>query len=316
MNRLLLAVLLSGAAAPAFCAPAAPAALKPLPGEPVELKSVDGWSLKANFAPSQPGKMTLVLLHGTGQRKEDWRRLFGPLQRAGYGVLALDLRGHGDSRTAPDGEVLNYKKLKATKAQNDFVDMSRDAEAAVAWLAGQGVPEDSIGFIGAEVGGSIAVRYAATHPQVPLVVILSPGMAWQEVLTVNALRALKRPKPTPVLMVYSEADKRSSKEAPILHAFAKGAVGERYATVLVVLHERGTRMLRRQRALIGQIIDWLANPVKPEVDPNAVSPDGPTGSTGPVRDMFRETDPNKSPLIDDTGTPPPAVEPAEEDGDE
>ncbi len=139
-------------------------------------------------------------------------------------MLALDLRGHGESRVNPAGEEVIWKKLRATRTANDYADMSRDAEAAVAWLAGQGVPEDSIGLIGAEVGGSVAIRYAAVHAKVPLVVMLSPGMAWQEVLTVNALRALKRPIPTPVLMVYADADKRSSKETPILYAFAKGAV--------------------------------------------------------------------------------------------
>ena len=64
--------------------------------------------------------------------------------------------------------------MRATRTANDYADMSRDAEAAVAWLAGQGVPEDSIGLIGAEVGGSIAIRFAAVHTKVPLVVMLSP----------------------------------------------------------------------------------------------------------------------------------------------
>lgn len=236
-----------------------------LPGEPVDLKTVDGWALKAMFAPAQPGKMTFLLLHGTGQRKDDWKRLALPLVRAGYGAMAVDLRGHGESRISPAGEELPWKKLRATRTTNDYADMSHDAEAAVAWLAGQGVPEDSIGLIGAEVGGSIAIRYAAVHSKVPLVVMLSPGMAWQEVLTVNALRALKRPIPTSVLMVYSEADKRSSRETPILYAFAKGAVGDRHAALIAVSQERGTRMFAAQRSLVEQIIGWLGNPISADV---------------------------------------------------
>lgn len=297
---LVVALAVAAGAAPSE-KPAGPA----LPGEAVELKTVDGWTLKAMFAPSVPGKLTLLLLHGTGQRKEDWKRLAFPLTRAGYGVMAVDLRGHGESRVSPSGEALTWKKLRATRTANDFADMSRDAEAAVAWLAGQGVPEDSIGLIGAEVGGSIAIRYAATHQKVPLVVMLSPGMRWQEVLTPNALRALKRPIPTPVLMVYSEADKRTAKEVPILYAFAKSAVGDRHATLITVPQERGTMMFRAQRALIGQVIDWLANPIAPE--PEAVSTEPLTGGTTSM-DPTRWSGPDKT-LIDDTGTPPPAVEP-------
>ena len=260
-------------AALALGAWAAPAPKKLLPGDPVELKTLDGWALKAVFAAPAPGKMTLLLLHGTGQRKEDWKRLAFPLSREGYGVMAVDLRGHGDSRTTPAGEVITWKKLLATtKAANDFLDMSRDAEAATSWLAAQGTPEDSIGIIGAEVGGSIAIRYAATHPKVPLVVMLSPGMAWQEVLTVNALRAMKRPVATPLLMIYSEADKRSSKEAPILHSFARGAVGEQLAALISVPQERGTRMLSAQRDLAGRIIEWLGNPVAPEIPAISTAP--------------------------------------------
>lgn len=309
------AVLLVAALALAAAAAPAPKAAKPagpsLPGEAVELKTVDGWALKAMFAPSVPGKMTLLLLHGTGQRKEDWKRLAFPLTRAGYGVMAVDLRGHGESRVSPSGEELTWKKLRATPTANDFADMSRDAEAAVAWLAGQGVPEDSIGLIGAEVGGSIAIRYAATHQKVPLVVMLSPGMRWQEVLTPNALRALKRPIPTPVLMVYSEADKRSSKEVPILYAFAKAAVGERHATLISVPQERGTRMFKAQRALVGQVIDWLGNPIAPE--PSAVSTSPLLGGTTTSRDIYILK--GDKPLIDDTGTPPPSVQPGDDSDD-
>ena len=316
------AFLCTGAMAAPAPKPAAPA--KPagpsLPGQPVELKTVDGWTLKAQFEPSTPGKLTMILLHGTGQRKEDWKRLAYPLTRAGYGVMAVDLRGHGESRTNPAGEVLtSWKKLRATaRADNDFMDMSRDAEAAVAWLAGQGVPEDSIGFVGAEVGGSVAIRYAATHAKVPLVVMLSPGMKWQEVLTINALRALKRPAPAtpmPVLMVWSEADKTSSKEAPIMFGFAKGAVGERNATQLVVPQERGTRMFKAQRALVGQIIDWLGSPVQPEGGP-ALSTTAPAGGSVDPADGSKVKDSSeKKTLIDDTGTPPPAVAPGDDNDD-
>lgn len=301
---LLVATLALAAAAPV---PAPKKAAGPsLPGEPVELKTVDGWALKAMFAPSVPGKMTLLLLHGTGQRKEDWKRLAFPLTRAGYGVLAVDLRGHGESRVSPSGEELTWKKLRATPTANDFADMSRDAEAAVGWLAGQGVPEDSIGLIGSEVGGSIAIRYAATHQKVPLVVMLSPGMRWQEVLTPNALRALRRPIPTPVLMIYSEADKRTAKEVPILHSFAKFAVGERHATLITVPQERGTRMLSAQRFLVGRILDWLGNPIAPETPVLSIDPaKQPSMLNGSPMD-------DKS-LIDDTGTKPPVL--LEDDGD-
>lgn len=261
------AVLLLAAALPAAAGeaprPAAPApavrAPRPLPGQPVELRSIDGWTLKAAWSPAREGRPTVVLLHGTGQRKEDWRRLAGPLVRAGIGVLAADLRGHGESRVNPAGETISYKDLRTTKEANDYEDMTRDVEAAVAFLAGQGVPEEGIGLAGAEVGGSVAVKYAAVHPAVPFVALLSPGLTWRDVPIVNAVRAFKG-RSTPILLVHSEADKRSAKETPLLFAFAKNSVGAERAALWTVPQERGTRMLARDRGLAGRLVDWINDP--------------------------------------------------------
>lgn len=261
----ILAAALSAAAAPA---PApAPSRAAALPGDPVELRTVDGWVLRAVWQKAQEGKQTVVLLHGTGQRKEEWRGFARALAKAGFGYAAVDLRGHGESRTNPAGEVLTYKKLRAlnsAKGQpNDYEDMVRDAEALVAYLTGQGVPEETIGLIGAEVGGSVAVKYAAVHAKTPFVVMLSPGLAWQEIPLVNAVRAFKG-RATPFLMVHSEADKRSSKETPLLYAFAKNSVGEKNVTLIVVPEERGIRLFAKSKDLASRVIAWIVNPVAPE----------------------------------------------------
>lgn len=271
-----LAVLL--AAALASSAVPASAAAPALPGQALELRAVDGWTLHAVWKKAEEGKPTLVLLHGTGQRKEDWRGFARLLAKAGYGYAAVDMRGHGESRTTPSGETINYKKLYALKHRNDYEDMTRDVEAAVGALVGAGVPEESIAVMGAEVGGSIAVKYAAVHPKVPFVIVLSPGLAWKEIPIVNAVRAFKG-RSTPILLIHSEADKRSSRETPLLYAFAKNSVGERNATLMVVPQERGTRLFRANKGLAEQVIAWIANPVAPE--PPAVSTEAAAGvSTG------------------------------------
>jgi len=269
----LLALALSAAAAPAPAPAAAPAAVaaapapakktSSLPGTELEFKSVDGWALHAVWEKAAEGKPTVVLLAGTGQRKEEWRAFARALIKAGYGYAALDARGHGESRTTPAGELITYKKLRAGNAMkgaaNDYEDMTRDVEALVGQLTGQGVVEESIGVLGAEVGGSVAVKYAAVHPKVPFVIMLSPGLAWQEIPLVNAVRAFKG-RTTPFLMVHSEADKRSAKETPLLYAFAKNSVGDNNTTLIVEPDERGTRMLRKNKDLTAKILAWIADP--------------------------------------------------------
>jgi pimeloyl-ACP methyl ester carboxylesterase len=255
-----LAAALFAAAAPAPAS--APARAPVVPGTELELHTVDNWTLHAVWQKAQEGKPTVVLLHGTGQRKEDWRAFAKALAKAGYGYAAVDLRGHGQSRTNPAGETINYKKLRALKNANDYEDMTRDVEAAVASLTGAGVVEETIGLMGAEVGGSIAVKYAAVHPKVPFVIVLSPGLAWQEIPIVNAVRAFKG-RSMPILLVHSEADKRSSRETPLLYAFAKNSVGESKTTLIVVPQERGIRLFKANKDLTARVLAWIADPIAP-----------------------------------------------------
>jgi dienelactone hydrolase len=287
MKRALWSALLCAASAVQAAAPAKP--VKPLvfPGLLVDITTKDGWTLKAKYNPPQEGRMSVLLLHGTGGRKEDWYRLARPLLKRGYGYLALDLRGHGDSRTAPDGKPATYRKFivnkefNGDKHYNEYLHMMADLDAGMAYLAGQGVPEEKIALIGADVGSSLALRYAALHPKVPMVAMLSPRLQYQEVTSVNAMRAYKD---RPVLMMYSDADKNTASGIPILQSFAKMSVGERNLTLIVAPTEHATKMLRGP--VIGQVFDWIENPVKPEVPVSSAAVAGVPAST----DTFDDED--------------------------
>lgn len=261
----------------ALAASAAPAPQKKVfPGLLIELKAEDGWTLKAKHLPAREDKLTFLLLHGTGQRKEDWYSLARLLASWGYGYLAVDFRGHGESQVGPDGQKKNWKQFKITKMENEFGNMTRDVAAGVAYLTGQGVPEEKIGVIGADVGSSIGLKYAAVHPKVPLAVLLSPRLSYQEVTAVNAMRAYKN---RPLLMVYSDADKQSASAMPVLQGTAKLATGEKNTTVMVLAHEHGTKMLRRHRDLGPRIIAWIKEPVKPDLPELSTAAESVDGET-------------------------------------
>jgi pimeloyl-ACP methyl ester carboxylesterase len=202
---------------------------------------------------------------------EVWVPFARALSHSGFGVLGLDLRGHGESAVAPDGQPIAWRKLKAGKIENDFADMTRDVEAAVLTLGAQGVSEESVALIGFTVGGSIALKYAAVHPKVPLIVLISPGMSYQEVLTVNAVRAYKG---RPILMVYAGQDRRSAAATAILHEFAKRSAGEANTAVMTVPGRPGPKML--DVGLTRRILDWLENPVKTS------QPTGPSPGSFPA----------------------------------
>ncbi|HAM37088.1 MAG TPA: hypothetical protein DEB40_09735 [Elusimicrobia bacterium] len=279
------AVLGGASSSAALAAPPQPSVFS---GIVVDMATRDGWTLKAKYNPAKAGRMNFLLLHGTGGRKEDWQRLSRPLFWRGCGYLAMDLRGHGESRAAPEGKpdfwrkfIVN-KEFNGVKNYNEFLNMMADVEAGIAYLASQGVPEEKIGIIGADVGGSLGLRYAALHPKIAMVILLSPGMKYQEVTTVNAIRAYKD---RPVLMVYSDADKTSAHETPVLFSFAKMSVGEAKAALIVAPREHGAKMLRGQ--IISQVMNWIENPVRSAV---AASSETAAGLALPLPDPEEDDD--------------------------
>ncbi|MCC4114743.1 alpha/beta hydrolase [Aromatoleum toluclasticum] len=62
-----------------------------------------GVPIAVDFA-GDPAAAGVVLIHGGGQTRHAWRNAADALIDAGYRVAAYDLRGHGDSGWAPDGD--------------------------------------------------------------------------------------------------------------------------------------------------------------------------------------------------------------------
>jgi alpha-beta hydrolase superfamily lysophospholipase len=77
-------------------------------GHAVAFRASDGTSLSAVLyeADHQPAP-AVVLVHMLTRTHADWAAFANELQQAGFHVLAIDLRGHGDSggRYDPDGDL-------------------------------------------------------------------------------------------------------------------------------------------------------------------------------------------------------------------
>jgi uncharacterized protein len=115
----------------------------------VSLTSEDGLTLAGWYAPPENGA-AVILLHGAGGSREAVRPYAEMLVRHGYGVLALDLRGHGES-----GGGTNRLGWEGT----------RDVGAAVAFLIAQ--PDVSaIGALGLSMGGEVLLGAASAYPEI------------------------------------------------------------------------------------------------------------------------------------------------------
>jgi len=272
----------------AFCAetPVAPAKKsRELAGEIVEFRTADGWTITGQFQPPGKDQLTFILLHESSGRRQNWYWLARRMAGRGIGYFAIDLRGHGQSQKPPDGQPADWRKFKVGKDYNEYDNMREDIAAAAAFLTERGIEPEVVALAGAAVGGSVALRYAALHPEIAQVCLLSPGMSHQSIPTVNALRAFKD---RPILMVMGDDDRRTAAEAPILFEFAKRAVGPENVQLIRVPKGHGTRMLYYNKGLIDQVLDWMENPIQPPDLTTEVSTDtAPAPPQEPPKEFIR-----------------------------
>jgi dienelactone hydrolase len=190
------------------------AAAEPVPVE-ARFTTADGVEIVGDYyapagAEPAPG---IILLHMYHQDRHTWKPLIPKLVEAGFAVLAIDLRGHGES-VRPAAQ-----KLAQRAAERDsklFNDMHQDVAAAYVWLAKQAhVDLAQFGLVGASVGCSVALDYAARDKSVDAVVCLTPGKAY---LGVDSVAHIKAVGERPLLLLASEAERADSDALAKLNA--------------------------------------------------------------------------------------------------
>jgi haloacetate dehalogenase len=119
-----------------------------LPGFTLRDEVVNGVRLHFAIAGTGPA---ILLLHGHPQTHVVWRKVAPELLRAGFTVVAPDLRGYGDSeKPASDARHAPYSKRV----------MAQDQVALMRLLG-----HDRFTVVGHDRGGRVAHRMALDHPE-------------------------------------------------------------------------------------------------------------------------------------------------------
>jgi hypothetical protein len=141
-------------------------------GQEVFFKTEDGFELKAGYFPPKPaptqGKKPgcIILLHMLGGQRQDWDAFVPDLTQAGYAVLALDLRGHGQS-TAQGDKTVEIRKLPEKELNKFCAKMPLDLKAAEKFLKeNKDINASRICIIGASIGANLAWNHASNSPTV------------------------------------------------------------------------------------------------------------------------------------------------------
>ena len=140
----------------------------------------DGVTIVANYYPNKSAKFAGILVHMRPKTKESFDDLAKFLQKQGYALLAIDLRGHGESTESVRGK-LDYNKFSEEEEKESINDLI----AGSLFLEKEGYPKDKQFLIGASIGANLSFQFLSENPQVKAIVLLSPGLNYRGVILEN-----------------------------------------------------------------------------------------------------------------------------------
>lgn len=204
--------------------------------EEVKFPAADGLEIAGWFIPAAAGDKALILIHGRNvSRTQNFAGKFAEfgaaMQRRGFTVLMIDLRGHGQSAAARCTFGLTER---------------RDVIGAFNWLKQRGYQANQISILGVSLGAAAAIGAAADDPEIG-VLILDSGFAeiypimqklWPsasglpeifmpstllfghwltgyDLTSSKPVKELERLTPRPILIIHSALDP----ETPVEHAY-------------------------------------------------------------------------------------------------
>ncbi len=155
-------------------------------------------------APASSSSLVLVCLHGLGSSRGEWAPLIRHAAKRGWGCVAYDLRGHGNSRGTMAGNTVNYEDPENGRDPDFWKLFPSDlGEVLSALEKKSGVGPEQIVVAGASLGANVALTFASQRPGLRGVVLLSPGLDYAGLQTEGPMMILE----TPALLVAARPDR-------------------------------------------------------------------------------------------------------------
>ncbi|MCP4249574.1 MAG: alpha/beta fold hydrolase [bacterium] len=218
--------------------------------EPVFFGTEDSVDLVGTYyAPHEGGNAPVViLLHMYRSDRSAWDPILETLHDQGLAVLAIDLRGHGES-VHPTS--MGLKQKVAARDEATFQTMWRDVMAAYAWLTEQPhVDLSRLGLVGASVGCSVAIDYAARDRSVDVVVCMTPGENYLGVDSRKHIVEYAKNGQRPILLLATKKERQACDALGKLHKSAE-------VRIVGPGKVHGTRMFGQIAGIEDQIAEFL-----------------------------------------------------------
>lgn len=183
----------------------------------IKFVSADKVEIVGTFYESpKPDSPAVLLLHQFNSNRKSFDEFARQLQAKGFGVLAIDGRGFGESVKTTDGAGVAPARTDET-----VKGMKADVAGAFGLLSElKNVDATRIGIVGASYGSSLAIIYGAENKAVRAVALLSPGLNYFGNMPTEP--AVKNYGNRSLLLVAARDDKESADASEKLFESAKG----------------------------------------------------------------------------------------------
>lgn len=223
-------------------------------GQSIELLTVDRIRIVGTWVTAPTTVGVAILLHALPSNKESWSLFQRALAQRGIASLAVDLRGHGESKTGSDGRPMDYRSF----GEEEQIASLNDVEAAYDWIRARGIDRETIVLVGASIGANLALRFLSEHPTIPAAALLSPGMDYHGVEIGDVIENIGSLQS--VWMSASSEDDDASVVA--CNTLMEELQIETKVFKRLSRSGHGTALFDGDAALMGEIADWLRDRIQ------------------------------------------------------
>lgn len=193
----------------------------------------------------------ILLLHMMPAVKESWEEFALLLQREGFRVLAIDLRGHGES-VERGGDRLDFHEFSDEEHRDSY----KDVEAAVEFLRKEGSKE--IALAGVSIGANLALWYQSEHLEIRAAILLSAGFDYKGIKTKPLAEKLQEEQQ--IYFVGARGDRRAGGDyncGEVAEELYRLKKGKKELKVYEDFEAHGTDLFAKDPSLLKALIDWL-----------------------------------------------------------
>lgn len=212
----------------------------------VALTTADNYKIHATLIkPKRVNKESpaVILIHQGFSNREEWRFLFPRLVDQGYAVLAIDLRGHGNSQKLTTGKI--------AALFNDPEQAPFDLKAAIDFLAEcDDIDSRRVAVVGASIGANLAVAGIHRYGVKTAVAVSGKTEAAQNLAGDKTLK-LRR------IYFIASMEQQGNRAAWAREMYEMTAEPRRLS-IAKHSNSHGVGIFLDQPELVDQVIDWLA----------------------------------------------------------